>query len=327
LEAEEENEDPHAVVSSMFPVNTLPTKVLFDAGATHSFINPTTAKLLACAIEDMNVHLYVSTPIGSVYPTDQIVRGCPIEIQNQGFFANLVVLGIQGYDVILGMDWLTTYQATIDCKQKKLTLVTPKGENLVVKSGNSNLFAPLISATRASKMLSKGCTAFLCAVKVLEIPELEPKDILVVQEFLEVFQEVPGLPPDREIEFAIEVVPGTAPISKAPYRMAPAKLAELKKQLQELLDKDLIQPSVSPWGAPVLFVRTKDGSLRLCIDYRELNRVTVKNKYSLPRIDDLFDQLAGAAVFSKIGLRSRYHQLKIKKEDVPKIAFRTRYGH
>jgi len=213
----------------MFPVNTLPTKVLFDAGATHSFINPATAKRLAYAIEDMNVHLCVSTPIASVYPTDQIVRGCSIEIQNQEFFGNLVVLGIQGYDVILGMNWLTTYQATIDCKPKKLTLVTPKGENLVVNSGNSNLFAPLISATRASKMLSKGCTAFLRAVEVLEIPKLEPKDIPVVQEFLEVFQEVPGLPPDREIEFAIEVVPGTAPISKAPYRMAPAKLAELKK--------------------------------------------------------------------------------------------------
>jgi len=176
-------------------------------------------------------------------------------------------------------------------------------------------------------MLSKGCFAFLCAVEVLETPELEPKDIPVVQEFLEVFQEVPGLPPDREIEFAIELVPGTAPISKAPYRMAPAELAELKQQLQELLDKGLIQPSVSPWGAPVLFVRKKDGSLRLCIDYRELNRVTVKNKYPLPRIDDLFDQLAGAAVFSKIDLRSGYHQLKIKKEDVPKTAFRTRYGH
>ena len=109
--------------------------------------------------------------------------------------------------------------------------------------------------------------------------------------------------------------------------MAPAELTELKTQLQELLDKGLIQPSVSPWGAPVLFVKKKDGSLRLCIDYRELNRVTVKNKYPLPRIDDLFDQLAGASVFSKIDLRSGYHQLKIKKEDVPKIAFRTRYGH
>jgi len=116
-------------------------------------------------------------------------------------------------------------------------------------------------------LLKRGCTAFLCAVEVLETPELDPNYIPVVQEFLDVFQEVPGLPPDREIEFAIELLPGTAPISKAPYRMVPAELAELKKQLQELLDKGLIQPSVSPWGAPVLFVTKKDGSLRLCVDF------------------------------------------------------------
>ena len=146
------------------------------------------------------------------------------------------------------------------------------------------------------------------------------------ENFRKVFQEVPGLPPDRELEFAIELLPGTALISKAPYRMAPAELMELKKQLQELLDKGLIQPSVSPWGAPVLFVKKKDGSLRLCIDYRELNRVTVKNKYPLPRIDDLFDQLAGATIFSKIDLRSGYHQLKIKQGDVLKTAFRTGMG-
>ncbi|KAL0544194.1 hypothetical protein IC582_019307 [Cucumis melo] len=109
--------------------------------------------------------------------------------------------------------------------------------------------------------------------------------------------------------------------------MAPAELKELKVQLQELLDKGFIRPSVSPWGAPVLFVKKKDGSMRLCIDYRELNKVTVKNRYPLPRIDDLFDQLQGATVFSKIDLRSGYHQLRIKDEDVPKTAFRSRYGH
>ena len=182
---------------------------------------------------------------------------------------------------------------------------------------------PLISATRVCKLLKKGCTTFLCAVEVLETPELDPKDIPVVQEFLDVFQEVLGLPPDWEIEFAIELLLETAPISKAPNRMAPAELEKLEKQLQELLDKGLIHPSVSPWGAPILFVRKKDGSLRLCIDYRELNQVTMKNKYPLPRIDDLLDQLARAAMFSKIDLRSGYHQLKIKKEDVPKTAFRT----
>ena len=129
------------------------------------------------------------------------------------------------------------------------------------------------------------------------------------------------------MEFTIDVAPETTPISKAPYRMAPLELKELKIQLQELLDKGFIRPSVSPWGAPVLFVKKKDGSTRLCIDYRELNKVTVRNKYPLPRIDDLFDQLQGACVFSKIDLRSGYHQLRVRSEDVPKTAFRTRYGH
>jgi hypothetical protein len=162
----------------------------------------------------------------------------------------------------------------------------------------------------------------------LQKKELEIKDIPIVREFLDVFPEdLPGLPPDCEVEFSIDLVSGTAPISKAPYRMAPAELKELKGQLEEFLDKGFIRPSASPWGAPVLFVKKKDGSMRLCIDYRELNRVTIKNKYPLPRIDDLFDQLQGAQVFSKIDLRSGYHQLKIKSEDIPKTAFWTRYGH
>ena len=123
----------------------------------------------------------------------------------------------------------------------------------------------------------------------------------VVNEYLDVFpEELPGLPPERELEFSIDLLPGTAPISKAPYRMAPVELQELKVQLKEMLDKGFIRPSVSPWGAPVLFVKKKDGSLRLCIDYRLLNQVTIKNKYPLPRIDDLFDQLKMAEVFSKI---------------------------
>ena len=138
---------------------------------------------------------------------------------------------------------------------------------------------------------------------------------------------LPGLPPHREIEFCIDVVSDTAPISMPPYRMALAELKELKEQLQELLDKGFIRPSTSPWGAPVLFVKKKDGTLRLCIDYRELNKVIVKNKYPLPRIDDLFDQLQGAQYFSKIDLRSGYHQLRIREADISKRAFRTRYGH
>ena len=150
----------------------------------------------------------------------------------------------------------------------------------------------------------------------------------MVNEYLDVFpEEISGITHDRAVEFSIELLPGTAPISKAPYRMAPVELKELKEQLAELLEKGFIRPSTSPWGAPVLFMKKKDGTMRMCIDYRELNKVTMKNRYPLPRIDDLFDQLKGAQVFSKIDLRTGYHQLKVREEDVSKTAFRTRYGH
>ena len=140
-----------------------------------------------------------------------------------------------------------------------------------------------------------------------EIPQLD--QVPIAKEFIDVFpNESPGLPPYREIDFSIDLVPGTEPISMAPYRMAPAELRELKEQLQDLLDKKFIRPSVSPWGAPMLFVKKKDGSLRLCIDYIQLNRVIIRNRYPLPRIDDLFDQLQGAQFFSKIDLRYGYHQ-------------------
>ena len=151
--------------------------------------------------------------------------------------------------------------------------------------------------------------------------------IPVVCEYSDVFpEELPGMPPDRDVEFVIELQPGTAPISRRPYRMTLSELAELKLQLQDLLDKGFIRPSTSPWGCPALFVKKKDQGLRLCVDYRPLNAVTIKNKYPLPRIELLFDQLAGAKVFSKIDLRSSYHQIKIRPADIPKTAFSTRYG-
>ena len=148
------------------------------------------------------------------------------------------------------------------------------------------------------------------------------------QEFSDVFpDDISGLPPDRAIEFVIELILWTKPISIPPYIMAPAELKELKAQLEELLSKGFIRPSTSPWGALVLFVKKKDGSLRLCIDYRQLNRATIRNQYPLLRIDELFNQLQGSWVYSKIDLRSSYHQLKVRENDVSKTAFRTRYGH
>ncbi|GJX78927.1 putative nucleotidyltransferase, ribonuclease H [Tanacetum coccineum] len=154
------------------------------------------------------------------------------------------------------------------------------------------------------------------------------EDIPVVREFLEVFPEdLPGLPPVRQVEFQIDLIPGATPVARAPYRLAPSEMQELSNQLQELSDRGFIRPSTSPWGAPVLFVKKKDGSFRMCIDYRELNKLTVKNRYPLHRIDDLFDQLQGSSVYSKVDLRSDYHQLRVRDEDIPKTAFRTRYGH
>ena len=154
------------------------------------------------------------------------------------------------------------------------------------------------------------------------------KDIPIVREFPNVFpEELPGLPPVRQVEFQIDLIPGAAPVARAPYRLAPSEMQELSNQLQELADRGFIRPSTSPWGAPVLFVKKKDGSFRMCIDYRELNKLTVKNRYPLPRIDELFDQLQGSSVYSKIDLRLGYHQLRIRDEDIPKTSFRTRYRH
>ena len=153
-------------------------------------------------------------------------------------------------------------------------------------------------------------------------------EIPVVKDFPHVFQDdIAGLPPDREVDFTIDLIPVTEPISIPPYRMAPVELTELKAQLEELLSKGFIRPSISPWGVPVLFVKNKYGSLRLCIDYRQLKRVTIRNQYPLPRIDELFDQRQGSRVYSKIDLRSGYHKLRVHESDVPKTAFKTRYGH
>ena len=150
----------------------------------------------------------------------------------------------------------------------------------------------------------------------------------VVCEYANIFpNELPGLPPHRDVDFGIELHPGTLTISMIPHRMAPVELQELRVQLQKLLDKGFIRPNTSPWGASVLDAKKSGKTLRLCIDYRQLNGVTIQNRYLLPRTDDLFDQLRGARVYFKIDLRIGYHQLRIRETNIPKTAFRTRYGH
>ncbi|KAI5335990.1 hypothetical protein L3X38_026124 [Prunus dulcis] len=212
-----------------------------------------------------------------------------------------------GLDVILGMDWLAKHHASVDCFRKEVVFRSPGRPEVKLYGERRVLPSCLISAMTVKRLLIKGCSGYLAHVIDTRDHGLRLEDIPVVQEFPDVFpQDLPGLPPHREIEFTIELVSGTNPISQAPYRMAPAELKELKIQLQELVDKGFIRPSFSPWGAPVLFVKKIDGTMRLCIDYRQLNKVTVRNRYPLPRIDDLFNQLKGANVFSKTVFRTRY---------------------
>jgi hypothetical protein len=193
------------------------------------------------------------------------------------------------------MDWLSKHKVLIDCAKKSVKLTTPEGKEME--------FVTELVVT------AKGVAN---RAKVNQLDASQGSEVPVVNEFPDVFpEELPGMPPDRDIEFVIELRSSTTPIYKTPYRTATPELAELKEHIKELLEKGFIRPSSSPWGAPVIFVPKKDGTQRLCVDYRALNEVIVKNKYSLPRIDDLFDQLHGACVFSKIDLRSGYHQLKI----------------
>ena len=217
---------------------------------------------------------------------------------------------------------MAKYYTCINCREKEVIFHLPGVEEFRFHGTRVRATPALLSAIQAKKNIRQDASAFLAYVIATPKEEQKLEDIPVACEYSDVFVEAShGLPPDCEIEFSIDVIPGMQPIYKAPYRMAPAELKELKEQLQELINRGLIRLSVSPWGAPVLFVKKKDGSMRLCIDYHELNRATIKNKYPLPCIDDLFDQLKGAKVFSKIDLRSGYHQLKVKEGDVQKTAF------
>ncbi|GJW37596.1 putative reverse transcriptase domain-containing protein [Tanacetum coccineum] len=245
---------------------------------------------------------------GKKEEVDRIIRDCKLELGNSLFTIDLIPLGHGSFDVIVGMDWLSKNKAEIVCHEKVVRILLESGEVLRVQ-GEHTL----------------GGTKTLMSTKADE-PELS--DIPIVRDFTDVFPEdLSGLPPQRQVEFRIDLIPGATPVAKSPYRLAPSEMQELSEQLQELQDKGFIRPSHSPWGAPVLFVKKKDGSMRMCIDYRELNKLTIKNRYPLPRIDDLFDQLQGARYFSKIDLRSGYHHLRVHEDDIPKTAFRTRYRH
>ncbi|XP_070028578.1 uncharacterized protein [Nicotiana sylvestris] len=266
--------------------------VVTDLRSTLSYVTPYIAKKFRIKPEKLCEPFEVSTPVGESVITRCIYRGCLVKVHQCLTVADLVELEMVDFDVIMGIDWLESCYTMIGCRTKIVSFEFP-GELVLEWKGDAvTPRGRFISYLKARKMISKGYIYHLVRVKDADahIPTLQ--SVPIVNEFPRVFPEdLPGIPPDREIDFGIDLLPGTKPISIPPYRMAPVELKELKVQLKDLLDKGFIRPNVSPWGALVLFVRKKDGSLRMCIDYRQLNKVTIKNKYPLPRIDDLFDQL------------------------------------
>ncbi|GKC67818.1 putative reverse transcriptase domain-containing protein, partial [Tanacetum coccineum] len=246
---------------------------------------------------------------GRILETNVILRGCTLRLLGHPFNIDLMPVELDSFDVVVGMDWLAKYHVVIVCDEKIARI--PYGDKVLVIEGDgcnggSMLKLNIISCTKTHKYIQIGCQVYLAQVTAKrsddEPGEKRLEDVPIVQDFPKVFPEdLPGLPPTRQVKFQINLVPGAAPVARSSYRLAPSEMQELSTQLQELSDKGFIRPTFSPWGAP--------------------------NRYPLPGIDNLFDQLQGSRVYSNIDLRSGYHQLRVREEDIPKTAFRNRYDH
>jgi hypothetical protein len=255
------------VLAGTFFLNEHPVIILFDSGASHDFMSSTCAKKAKLSLVALGASYVISTPGGRV-DANWIVQKAPLELSGRIFHTNLIILGGKGIDVILGMSWMKLHRVVLDIAGRLVHLDSPVFGKVI-------LHLPTIPRIEAS---------------LHHVAERKIEDIHVIWEFLDVFSDdLPGMPTERVIEFKIELQPGTAPIAKAPYKMSPVELKELQIKLQVLLDKGYIRPSISPWGCSALFVEKNDKEMRLCVDYRPLNAVTIKNKYPLPCIDILFD--------------------------------------
>jgi hypothetical protein len=290
----EQTQEALDVVIGMFFINDTSAVVLFDSRASLSFISAAYVEKHNLPIALLRCQMIVSS-LGGDLPARQLCSKVNLKIRGVDFVTNLIVLESNGINIIHGTDWWSKHKVLIDCAKKSIKLTTPDGKEL--------------EFVAETVLTAKGVAN--CA-KVNQLDASQGSEVRAVNEFPDVFpEELPSMPPDRDIKCVIELKPSTTLIYKTPFRMTTLELAELKEHIKELLDKGSILPSSSPWGAPVIFVPKKEGTQRLCVNYHALNEVTVKNKYPLPRIDDLFDQFHGACVLSKIDLRSGYRQLKV----------------
>ncbi|GJU18605.1 putative reverse transcriptase domain-containing protein [Tanacetum coccineum] len=276
LGAEEARQDPN-ILTGTFTLNNHFATTLFDSGADYIFVSTTFIPLLGLEPNNLGFRYEIKIASGQLVEIDKVIKGCKLEIEGHVFDIDLIPFGNRSFDVIIGMDWLSNYKAKIICHEKVVRIPLPDGKVLRVLGEKPEEKARLLMSAKAN--------------------ENKQEEIIVVRDFPEVFpDDLSGLPPIREIEFRIELIPEATPVEKSPYRLTPSELEELSGQLKELQDK-------------------------------ELNKLTVKNRYPLPKINDLFDQLQESQFFSKIDLRSGYHQLRVHKDEIPKTVFRTRYGH
>jgi len=338
-----------------------PAIALIDSGASCCFLNSNFVSQFNIPTRNNKKSREVKLATGIITKAQQQAKRIPIRINTYQDHQRFMVLPLEGNDVILGMTWLRRVNPKINWKRElvklwhrnhshTLPIITNTKPSELLQT--SELSSPLlqeqqqqqqkcvcetINAKGLRKLIKRKQVETLILASVMEKDsnkekrkrELETCTSEIMSEYKDVFpDDLPStLPPKREVDHKIELLPGSQPTHQGIYRMSPAELDELKKQLDQLLSYGFIRPSTSPYGAPVLFVKKKDGSMRMCIDYRALNRITIKNRYPLPRVDELFDRLRGAKYFSKMDLRSGYHQVRIHPDDIHKTAFRTRYGH
>nr|GEY65897.1 RNA-directed DNA polymerase [Tanacetum cinerariifolium] len=292
LGAEEVRQDPN-IVTGTFTLNDHYATTLFDSGANYSFVSTTFIPLLGIEPSELGFIYAIEIASGQLVEIDKVIKGCRLEIESHVLDIDLIPFGHGSFDVIIGMDWLSNHKAEIICHEKVVRIPLLDGKLWIGSDHKAEI---------------------ICHEKVVRIPLLDGKVLIVLRER-----------PEEKVRLLMSAK--TSDKKQGEIVVVRYFLEELLGQLKELPDKGFIRPSSLPWGAPVLFVKKKDGSFRMCIDYRELNKLTVKNHYLLPRIDDLFDQLQGSQFFSKIDLRSEYHQLRVHENDILKTAFRTCNGH
>ena len=307
---------------------------LVDSGSDVSFINDKFAIKTGLTISSAS-EITVTAANGKTMKSITACKACSYSIQGHTFQSDFRLLGVQGFDIILGADWIYTHSPVgLDLKRRELS-ITKEGTHLLTFS--DQLAYPgkhIIGTRKLCKLLKKKAVGAMVVLqnhgspKDCPLPQSIPREVAsLLSEFVDVFQEPQELPPHRSVDHSISLVDDSKPIHQRPYRLAHHQKNAMEELIQHLLQAQMIRPSVSPYSSPVILVKKKDATWRLCVDFRQLNSNTIKNKYPIPIIEDLLEELFGAQVFSKIDLRSGYHQIRMSEQDIQKTAFTTHMGH